>query len=87
MAVEMIDQEREIAAFCEEVIGDLDRRLARIERTQHGSYRSLPAWQHLTRRRAQLLRLRAETWSPAEPGAGGGSGFGRRRADRGRDFD
>ena len=63
MAIAASDQEREIAAFCEEVISDLDRRLARIERTHHDTYTSLPAWQHLTQRRAQLMRLSAGTWS------------------------
>ena len=65
MAIDTCDQRREIAAFYEEVIRDLDRRLARIERTRHGTYPTVPAWRHLTERRAYFLRLRAES-SPAQ---------------------
>jgi hypothetical protein len=60
MAIDVLDERQEIVAFYEEVVRDLDRRLARIERTRHDTYRSVPAWQHLTRRRAYFLRLRAE---------------------------
>jgi hypothetical protein len=61
MKIDTCDQQREIAAFYEEVIGDLDRRLARIERTLHDTYSSVPAWRHLTERRAYFLRLRLES--------------------------
>jgi hypothetical protein len=60
MAVDVCDQRQEIVAFYEEVLRDLDRRLARIERNRHDTYRSVPAWQHLTQRRAYFQRLRAE---------------------------
>jgi hypothetical protein len=63
MAIDVCDQRREIAAFYEEVVQNLDRRLARIERTRRDTYRSVPAWQHLSQRRAYLLRLRAEAQS------------------------
>jgi hypothetical protein len=60
MAIDVRDQRQEIVAFYEEVVRDLDRRLARIERTRHDGFRSVPAWRHLTERRAYFLRLRAE---------------------------
>jgi hypothetical protein len=60
MTVDVLDQRHEIAAFYEEVVRDLDRRLARIERNRRDTYRSAPAWQHLSQRRAYFLRLRAE---------------------------
>jgi hypothetical protein len=60
MAIDVLDERREIAAFYQELVRDLDRRLARIERSRHDNYRSVPAWQHLTRRRAYFLRLQAE---------------------------
>lgn len=60
MAIDLRDQRQEIAAFYEEVVRDLDRRLARIERSRRDTYRSAPAWQHLSQRRAYFLRLRAE---------------------------
>jgi hypothetical protein len=60
MTIDVCDQRREIAAFYEEVVRDLDRRLARIERTRHDTYRSVPASQHLSQRRAYFLQLRAE---------------------------
>jgi hypothetical protein len=60
MAVDVCDQRQEIVAFYEEVLRDLDRRLARIERNRHDNYRSVPAWQHLTQRRVYFQRLRAE---------------------------
>jgi hypothetical protein len=59
MAIDVRDQRREIAAFYEQVVRDLDRRLGRIERTRHDTYRSIPAWQHLTQRREYFLRLRS----------------------------
>lgn len=59
MAIDIGDQRREIVAFYEEVVRDLDRRLARIERTRRDTYRSVPAWQHLAQRRTYFLRLRA----------------------------
>jgi hypothetical protein len=65
MTIDSCDQQREIAAFYEKVIRDLDRRLARIERAQCRTYPSLPAWRHLTERRAYFLHLRAES-SPAQ---------------------
>ena len=61
MTVDTRDQRREIATFYEEVIRDLDRRLARIERTRQDAYRSVPAWRHLIGRRAYFVRLRAES--------------------------
>jgi hypothetical protein len=61
MTIDTCDQQREIAAFYEDVIRDLDRRLARIERSRHDTYSSVPAWRHLTERRAYFLRLRAES--------------------------
>ena len=60
MAIDLADQRQEIAAFYEEVVRDLDRRLARIESSRRDTYRSAPAWQHLSQRRAYFLRLRAE---------------------------
>ena len=59
-AIEVRDRRQEVVAFCDEVVQDLDRRLARIERARHDSYQTVPAWQHLTQRRAYFLRLRAE---------------------------
>jgi hypothetical protein len=59
MAIDVRDQRQEIVAFYDQVVRDLDRRLARIERTRNGTYRSVPAWQHLTQRRAYFQRLRA----------------------------
>jgi hypothetical protein len=60
MAIDVRDERREMVAFYEEVVRDLDQRLARIERARHDSYRSIPAWQHLAQRRAYFLRLRVE---------------------------
>jgi hypothetical protein len=60
MAMDVSGQRREIVAFYEEVIRDVDRRLARIERNRHHTYRSLPAWQHLAQRRVYFLCLQAE---------------------------
>jgi hypothetical protein len=60
MGTDVRDQRREIVAFYEELVRDLDRRLGRIERSRHETYRSVPAWQHLTQRREYFLRLRAE---------------------------
>jgi hypothetical protein len=60
MAIDVRDQRGEIVAFYEAVVRDLDRRLARIERIRHDTYRTVPAWQHLTQRRSYFLRLRAE---------------------------
>jgi hypothetical protein len=60
MATDVCDQRREIAAFCEELVRDVDRRLVRIELARPDTYQSVPAWQHLSRRRAYFLRLRAE---------------------------
>jgi hypothetical protein len=61
MTIDTCDQQGEIAAFYEEVIRDLDRRLARIERTRHDIYSSVPAWRHLAERRVYFLRLLAES--------------------------
>jgi hypothetical protein len=60
MAIDLRDQRREIVAFYDELVRDLDRRLARIEHTRHDTYRSVPAWQHLTQRRAYFQQLRAD---------------------------
>jgi hypothetical protein len=60
MAIDLRDHRPEIAAFYEEVVRDLDRRLARIEHARRDTYRSVPAWQHLAQRRTHFLRLRAE---------------------------
>jgi hypothetical protein len=61
MTIDTSEQRREIAAFYEQVIRDLDRRLARIELSRQDTYSSVPAWRHLTERRAYFLRLRAES--------------------------
>ena len=62
MATDVCDERREVAAFCEELVRDVDRRLARIELTMPDTYQSVPAWQHLSLRRAFFLRLQAEAY-------------------------
>jgi hypothetical protein len=60
MLIDFGDQRREVIAFYDQVIRHLDARLARIERNKANTYWHLPAWQHIRRRREQMLRLQAE---------------------------
>jgi len=53
-------QRREIIAFFEEAMRDIDIRIARIERNHPGGHGHLPAWQYLVRRREGLRQLKQE---------------------------
>jgi hypothetical protein len=54
------NQRREMIAFFEEAMRDIDIRIARIERNHRSAHAQLPAWQYLVRRREDLRQLRQE---------------------------